>query len=148
MQWMYVQIFGSVVHGGGFPISVVPVPCDGSTLKYSDHETIRRLTDSPQYVLSGELKQVVEEYKFFLSHLVRKTYQLEYIKCKSHTCAYCRNKPVRAHNCIAYLDRHGQSMPTPSMSTTHHGHDNTFMVDEATGSPPNCRISPKQQRTT
>lgn len=112
---------------GGFPVSVANVPCDGTTLIYRDHDMLRRLTNSPQYALRGELKHTVEEYKFFSTHLVRKTYQLEFIKCKDIHCLHCRSRPVRARNCMAYIERHGNCMPTPSKSASHPGHFATFL---------------------
>ncbi len=133
MQWRFVQIFGTAVHGAA-SLSVLSVFPVMAALSYIVITTYWENWDSPLYALRGELKNAVEEYNFFSTHLVRKTYQIEFIKCKSSLCQHCKSRPVRPLNCMAYIESHRNCMPTPSKSASKPDHYVTFL-DTLTAKP-------------
>ena len=61
----------------------------------------------------------VDESRFLIAHCVKRSYYLQFAKCKSPDCTHCSTRPVKAVNFMKDLDRLGGSIPPPMESIVH-----------------------------
>lgn len=112
-----------------FPINVVSVPCEGFSLLERGHELVKSLSSASARKLqeSEELSDIKKEYQFLVNHCCRKTYQLQFARCKQDSCEHCHSTPIRAEKFLSILQKNDAVLPTPSLSVVHKGHYDTML---------------------
>ena len=112
-----------------FPIEVVGVPCEALAPLEESHEIVKNFTNASDRKInaSEELSEIKKEYQFLVNHCTRKTYQLQFARCRQDSCRYCRRTPIRAENFLKVLNRNNGVLPTPSLSDALKGHYKTML---------------------
>ena len=95
----------------------------------NDHEVLKAMANSSAQKLRGDpqLTKCRSEYQFFMRHLTRKTYQIEFVKCTRLDCNHCSKQGIRAVNFFGFLQEHGGMVPTPKPSKVYNGHYDTLL---------------------
>ena len=68
---------------------------------------------------TSELDQMKEEYAFFAKHMVKRSYYLQFSKCRDTACTHCTKYPISATSFMQDLELLGGSVPPPSESVVH-----------------------------
>ena len=112
-----------------FPIKVLSVPCEGSTLLERVHERVKSfsIASTRKIMESEELSEIKQEYQFLVSHCCRKTYQLQFSRCNQDSCEHHRTTPIHAEKFLSILRKSDEALPTPSLSVIHRGHYDTML---------------------
>ena len=65
--------------------------------------------------LLKELPQLKSDYQFFVKHLNRKSYQIEFLRCDDEKCDHCQSLPARNNELLDLVRKFGGSFPSPVM---------------------------------
>ena len=89
---------------GGFPISVTPLYSSDPTISSlkSMHVQLQEFVGASKKMLS-KLPQLKSDYQFFVKHLNRKSYQMEFIRCDDDKCQHCQSLPARDNHLLDLL---------------------------------------------
>ena len=85
------------------------------------NSSAQKLRSDPQLAICRS------EYQFFVRHLTRKTYQIEFVKCTHLNCNHCSKLGIQAVNFFGFLQKHGGMVPTPKPSKVYSGHYDTLL---------------------
>ena len=97
-----------------FPITVYPFLSSDPQIPdiKNTHEDLKMFRDASQKRLKEKKwADLRSEYIFYVRHLRRKKYQLEFIRCK--TCQHCKKLPKRENQLLQVIDKFGGSLPSP-----------------------------------
>ena len=95
----------------------------------NDHEVLKTMANSSAHKLRGDpqLTNCRSEYQFFVRHLTRKTYQIEFVKCTCLDCNHCSKLGIQAVNFFVFSQEHGRMVTTPKPSKVYIGHYDTLL---------------------
>lgn len=125
-----------------FPVRVKGLKSLGG--QSNDHEVLKTMANSSSRKLKGDpqLTTCRSEYQFFVRHLTRKTYQIEFVKCTRLDCGHCSKQGIQAVNFFGFLKEHGGMVPIPQPSKMNPNVDFKEYLPSLKGKPQDsCRES-------
>ena len=107
---------------GGFSITPHCDLYDGKEEK-EVHENLKDALNkvTKKKISSGDLKEFLTEYRFLMSHCVKRKYYLQFKKCTSLACHHCSTHPVRAKEFFNEITNLGGSIPPLMKSLVYEG---------------------------
>ena len=111
-----------------FPVRVKCIKSLGEG-QSNDHEVLKTMANSSAQKLRNDPELAIcrSEYQFFVRHLMRKTYHIEFVKCTRLDCNHCSKLGIQAVNFFGFLQKHGGMVPTPKPSKVYSGHYDTLL---------------------
>jgi hypothetical protein len=99
-----------------------------------EHETLLKFLDSSKAKIAAcdKLMAILEEWKEAVAHTDRRRSYLCVMKCpEDAACTWCSTRPWRARNVYNFLRARDMKFPTVHASTTHAGHNETWLEVKA-----------------
>ena len=89
-----------------FPVCVECIKSLGEG-QTNDHEVLKTMANSSAQKVRGDpqLTKWRSEYQFFVRHLTRKTYQIEFVKCTRLDCNHSSKQGIQAVNFFVFFTR-------------------------------------------
>ena len=88
--------------------------------KTHEYETdLLRRAKGKKLSKTPELQELKSEYLFLAKHMVKRSYYLQFAKCRDKLCIHCNSYPVTATGFMEDLKVLGGSIPPPSESLIH-----------------------------
>ena len=72
-------------------------------------------------------KPMMQELRFMIKHMQRKSNEVVIMKCNEPRCLHCSTRPVKSVEAWGYLSERDFKWPNPIQSTEHPNHYKTFL---------------------
>ena len=95
----------------------------------STHQLLHEFTNASKKKIreSAELSKLQQDYQFFVRHVNRKAYQIEFVRCDTKCCSHCTALPQRDNKLLNTMRMFGGTCPSPEESQFYDGHYRTFL---------------------
>jgi hypothetical protein len=107
----------------GFPIAVSPLYSTDPLIPHLKdvHTKLYEFVNAPKKSLKDQetmFPKLQKDYQFFVKHVTRKAFQLEFVRCVDGSCSHCSKLPARQNTLLDVVRKFGGSFPTPEMGIT------------------------------
>ena len=119
----YCAKFWNGKYYNGYPINVETELKSGSKIVEEikmKHELLKSFTNASKKAIKNDVKLgcLRKSYEFYVKHVNRKPYQIEFIRCEDNACNHCKSIPARRNELLDTIKMFGNQFPIPQRSVS------------------------------